>query len=438
MQIAFYFPLKDQLSALISLPGYRQLLLHEHRRSRTDNTMSDVYDTPRWQKIAGEPTPTLTRIVIHTCADGVPVYGRKEILSATPIQQLILSLPPWLRYQAKYMLVQMLIPANVKGPAAKKYYDWAAIEINHLYREGINGVRVLIYGDTLDTPGRREIMNMQSVTAFYPCPHCLHTWQPGLRGQIYGGYRRFLELGSRWRQREFTFRDNRYMFRDVETREAPIARTDSNVSVMVSLAQETRPVCGHKGPRFMHKWLGTDWEGSACDGMHDKKIFSDMTLKGLVGYGPNGMYKSWNKDTQHRQDCRAFGIHPEFANNPDSLPPWRLSREGVEIMDKRVCSMWWPHYIDRLCRKGHSFWTHPDRSWKAVHKHYVLMVILPTCLHDFVPAVHAALLMLVNALRHLDGEVVSINEAKRRGVEPGSTLIVKRKIAGIFIWISAH
>ena len=70
----------------------------------------------------------------------------------------------------------MLIVAHLKGDAAKKYYDWAATyEINDLHLTGVNGVRVIMYGMTLDTPGRRELLAMQKETAFYPCPHCLAT-----------------------------------------------------------------------------------------------------------------------------------------------------------------------------------------------------------------------------------------------------------------------
>ena len=169
--------------------------------------------------------------------------------------------------------------------------------------------------------------------------------------------------------------------------------------------------------------LGTSFEGSACDPMHDEKVFCEMFVKCLVGRGSNGMYKGWSKDAQHRADCRAYNIFPDFVNDEDTLPPWRLSKAGVKILDQRVCSMWWPHYLDKLCRDGHSFWTHSDRMWKAAHKEYVLMVILPTCLHGFVPKVHTALLTIVEALRRLHGEVLSINEALRRGVEPGSSVL---------------
>ena len=94
-------------------------------------------------------------------------------------------------------------------------------------------------------------------------------------------------------------------------------------------------------------------------------------------------------------------------------------------MDKRVRSMWWAHYVDLLCYKGHSFWTHSDRMWKAKHKRFILMVILPTCLRGYVPEVHAAILTIVNSLRRLEGQVLCVNEATRLGVEVGSRVIDK-------------
>jgi len=53
------------------------------------------------------------------------------------------------------------------------------------------------------------------------------------------------------------------------------------------------------------------------------------------------------------------------------------------------------------------------------------MVLLPTCLHGFVPAVHTAILMLVYSLRRLSGQVVCIAEAAHLGVEPGSRVLKK-------------
>ena len=155
----------------------------------------------------GPPTEHLSRIALQLCSDGVPAHNYKGCESVKPIQSSILSLPPWIRYQVKHMLVHMVMPAKLKDQQARKYYDWSArYEMNDLHRRGVRGVRVLLYGTTLDSPGRRELLSMQSYTAFYPCPHCLHTWQPGLRGQVYGGYRRFLHPRSPWRQRQFVFK----------------------------------------------------------------------------------------------------------------------------------------------------------------------------------------------------------------------------------------
>jgi len=63
----------------------------------------------------GEATEELTRISVHYCVDGVPAHAKKDGESVKPLQLLLLSFPPWLRYQARYMLVQMLIPAQLKG-----------------------------------------------------------------------------------------------------------------------------------------------------------------------------------------------------------------------------------------------------------------------------------------------------------------------------------
>ena len=66
--------------------------------------------------------------------------------------------------------------------------------------------------------------------------------------------------------------------------------------------------------------------------------------------------------------------------------------------------------------------------WKAKHKSYILLVLLPTLLDGFVTAVHTAVLMIVNALRHLDGLVVSKSEAHHLGIEPGSYVVEKASI----------
>ena len=100
-------------------------------------------------------------------------------------------------------------------------------------------------------------------------------------------------------------------------------------------------------------------------------------------------------------------------------------------MDRRVRSMWWAHYVDILSYKGHSFWTNSDRMWKSKHKRFILMVIYPTCLRGYVPEVHAAILVIVNSLRRLEGRVLCVDEATRLGVEIGSRVIDKGSISSL-------
>ena len=184
----------------------------------------------------------------------------------------------------------------------------------------------------------------------------------------------------------------------------------------------------------MSKWLGADWRGHTCDIMHDIKCFVEMLCKGLVGYQPNGMYKAWKglrRDAQHRDDCEVYDMFPDFYKSTTALPPWRLSTDAVNVMDLRVRSMWWPHYMDKLCKKGHSFWTHSDRMWKCSHKFYILMAILPTCLSGFVPRVHRAIICIVTALARLFGSVISAAEADQRGLERGARVLEKVSLFGL-------
>ena len=399
--------------------------MYETRRKKNPDSISDLCDTPRWKRIAGPPTPTLTRILYQLCVDAFPWSGRKHQGSVKPSQIKLNSLPPYVRDKAKYIIVQMLVPAKLKTAAAKKYYDFAArFEMNELHNVGVDGVRLLMYGTSLDTPGRRELLAMTSVQSFYPCPHCLHVWQPGLTRPIAGGYRRFLPIGHPWRQKSWWFKGHKYEFRDIERRPPPYRRTDALVARMVARARPGRPCCGHKAEPFLSEWEGADWERSMCDPMHDIKCFLEGTVKCLVGKASDGVYKSWGaKDSRHRRTCQAFGMFKDFADGTSTLPPWRLTKDQVKVMDERVRRMWWPHYTDLLTRDGQSFWIKPDRMWKAKHKWFCLMAILPTCLNGYVRALHMSLIYIINALKSLMGQVYSAIEAMRRGEEPGTRSI---------------
>ena len=87
--------------------------------------------------------------------------------------------------------------------------------------------------------------------------------------------------------------------------------------------------------------------------------------------------------------------------------------------------------MDKLCDEKESFWTKSYTKFapKCKHKMYILLVLLPTLLRGFVPAVHRALLTLVYGLRILDGQVFSAAEADDLGVTVGSHSVKKSLIS---------
>ena len=90
-----------------------------------------------------------------------------------------------------------------------------------------------------------------------------------------------------------------------------------------------------------------------------------------------------------------------------------------------------PHYMGLLCDKNDSFWTKSYTKYapKCKEKSYIFLVLLPTLLYGFVPAVHRAILTLVYGLRLLDGQVFSIFEATKLGITFGSHALKKTVIA---------
>ena len=93
-ELCWYFPLREQLRALLRIRAYRKLLMYEqqHRRIRRasrSHYMCDIYDSSRWAKVAGPTGDRLTRVVLHACVDGCPAHGRKQAASVKPFQYFI-------------------------------------------------------------------------------------------------------------------------------------------------------------------------------------------------------------------------------------------------------------------------------------------------------------------------------------------------------------
>ena len=162
-----------------------------------------------------------------------------------------------------------------------------------------------------------------------------------------------------------------------------------------------------------------------------------MTLKILVGKGSEGVYKFWNPgaDFNHRVECEARRIHKSIwlheDPDDDNPLPWRLTREEIKMLDKRMASVMWPHYMDRMYYNGASFWVKPNRIWKMIRKVRLLYYILPTQLRDVVPAFRDALHVFVWAMRRLEGQVHCYDEATRLNILPGSRAVVKNDIRAI-------
>ena len=177
------------------------------------------------------------------------------------------------------------------------------------------------------------MLRSQACTAYYGCAHCEICHLVGRTGVCYGAYRRFLPEGSPYRAKEFVIDGDRYMFRDVEERSAPAERTNRTASECLALATAKEPYRGHKGFPFLSLWRGVDWTSNFCDIMHDYKTVCEMLLKGLVGYYGYGAYKGWNKDSDHRLDCKIYGTFPEVFDSRQKLP-WRLSKDDINKLDR--------------------------------------------------------------------------------------------------------
>ena len=138
----------------------------------------------------------------------------------------------------------------------------------------------------------------------------------------------------------------------------------------------------------------------------DTKVATEMIVKCLVGKvsGDTG-YKTWSKDAKHRREAKMLGIFRDIWTENNGPLPWRLTTDERNELEQRMHRIVWPHYVERLCYKGYSFWTKPNRMWKARRKYRLLYFMLVTQLRDKVPAVRHALSLFVWAMRRLEGQV---------------------------------
>ena len=135
------------------------MIQHEFFRPTPANTiMADVYDSPEWKEFMGEATYPNTRMGFQFCIDGIPAFAEGST-SIKPGMLANLSVSPAERGKPENILLWLVIPASIKNPGAKKYFDFASsYELKELYDVGVDGVKVKIFGTSMDTPGRSELL----------------------------------------------------------------------------------------------------------------------------------------------------------------------------------------------------------------------------------------------------------------------------------------
>merc|ERR1711937_1007720 len=419
----FYFPLIPRLRALLRTKQFRKLIQHEIERPCNPSILSHIYDSPAWKKFAGQAgSERIDRILLQFCIDGIPAFAAGT-LSLKPAEFINLNLPPALRCKSENIMLFMLIPATLKH--CKKYYDFAATyELNELYEQGVEGVKVRVFGTTMDTKGREELLGMQAIQSYQSCPVCIGEWSPGsLVGRkqcIFDGFRRFLPPTSRGRKKTFLYKGHEYQYRCEDRRPKPASRDEDFVRHAVYLATTAQPFAGHKSIPHLANWPGYGWyRMNTPEPMHDGKNACDNIMTTIVGHVSNaGKYDKWKKDAKHRKQSKTFGIFPEIwptvadgnapvddnapvdnpagqattdvdgnapvDNNPaDGEPvpgggplPWRLSKTNRLLLDERTKNIVWPRKMERLYYRGASMWKKPDRMWKCRRKLRLLYHIL--------------------------------------------------------------
>ena len=166
----------------------------------------------------------------------------------------------------------------------------------------------------------------------------------------------------------------------------------------------------------------------------DLKLLCEMLLKIIIGKGidaGDGGWKGWNRDMEHRVDSAKRGIFRDIWPDRMGPLPWRLTKEELNELDERMKRCSWPHYVDRLEYDNASFWLKPSRLWKTTRKIVLFLYVLSSQLRDKLPRLRTAIHMLTRALRKLDGQVHSYEDAVNQDILPGSRTVDPSEMAAI-------
>jgi len=137
----------------------------------------------------------------------------------------------------------------------------------------------------------------------------------------------------------------------------------------------------------------------------DIKNLCDWFVRLLIGKTDDYSWSS-SRDGKHRRHCKIAGVFSEIWEG--GALPWRLMKADREELDERMSRVTWPHYMERLYYRGASFWKKPSRMWKSRRKYRLLLYFLPVMLRDKVPRLRKAMILIVWALRRLEGKSMCV------------------------------
>ena len=105
--------------------------------------------------------------------------------------------------------------------------------------------------------------------------------------------------------------------------------------------------------------------------------------------------------------------------------PWQLPLAAVNVVDKRVLNIVYPHGINGCSKDGISFFKKSGRTWRTADKITALLSIIPTVTRDYIPAARAGFKKVIWGLRILSGRCVCGAEAVRMRIQRGSRPLVE-------------
>lgn len=253
----------------------------------------------------------------------------RQGISLMPAEFINLSLPPYLRYKTKNMLLWLLVPSQLSATAQLKYFKHVAIsDINPLKTQGLqdgNGRRVCVsvFGLSLDLKGREKFLNQTSVQSYNGCSTCRIKFEAGTHRRLVHA------VARRWLPPTHPLRGTRHdghEFAQTEGKDPAMAKDTDFVLSCAAFAKDKQigHFLGQKGLPMFTFLEGYNYALSNIpDWMHNLARVFTWLLKVTVGDGGEGFSsKSWGGDDAHRHECKLGGIFSGvWPDRPGYLEP---------------------------------------------------------------------------------------------------------------------